>query len=761
MAIPGLGTAANAVMKITTGSGGFLVMSMTGREQLGRLPEYEVELVGELDMMGKPKPVDMHKLLGTRANVTMDVADDPRHFNAYITRMKRGERRGRYESYTATLRPWLWFLTRSRDSRVFQTMSVKDIVSKVLTEYSTDFEFRLVSAAAYPKLDYCVQYQESDFDFVSRLLEEAGIYYFFEHTERKHTMVLIDGMARHKSRPTRGAIKWANAMKYEGTAINWQSQDEVRAAKAVVADYDYLSSNTKIEGTKAAVKPASKLGTTEVFEYPADVVQNSQKPTAQTSAEAATHRATVRIEELMSLQYISTAIVNTRDLGAGMTFEVENLPHKDDDGEYLVVGADYRLEFAAHEAIEDLRSDRRKEGFLASVTVMRVSAPNFRPERRTPRPFIHGPQTAVVVGASGNEIETDKHGRIKVQFHWDRIAKKEKKAQNSSCWVRVAQPWAGKGFGYFALPRVGHEVVVSFLDGNPDRPLVTGSVYNDENPVAWKLPDHATVSGLKTRSSKEGTADTANELRFQDEKGKEHIWFHAEKEFFRHVEGDAFDLVKGNETLKVLLTRRDVVVENVYTDIGKETMTHVGTDLHLTVGGDVLHDIGGVQQLTVAKDSTVTIGANLHVDVGAETEVNVGGKAAVATGGNFDLKVDGDAVVESTGKLSLKATGDVMAEGMNIKVKGTTNIVLEATAGITLKVGGSLVNIGPAGVDIVGPMVKINSGGGGGSAGSALTAQKAAPAKAAKPKKHEPLTEDTYKDRFKDPIPTEGGGTKP
>ena len=153
MAIPGLGPAANEVMKITTSSGGFLVMSMTGREQLGRLPEYEVELVGELDMMGKPKPVDMHKLLGTRANVTMDVNDDPRHFNGYITRMKRGERRGRYESYTATLRPWLWFLTRSRDSRVFQSMSVKDIVSKVLTEYSTDFEFRLVSAAAYPKLE--------------------------------------------------------------------------------------------------------------------------------------------------------------------------------------------------------------------------------------------------------------------------------------------------------------------------------------------------------------------------------------------------------------------------------------------------------------------------------------------------------------------------------------------------------------------------------------------------------------------------------
>ena len=761
MAIPGLGPAANEVMKITTSSGGFLVMSMTGREQLGRLPEYEVELVGELDMMGKPKPVDMHKLLGTRANVTMDVNDDPRHFNGYITRMKRGERRGRYESYTATMRPWLWFLTRSRDSRVFQSMSVKDIVSKVLTEYSTDFEFRLVSAAAYPKLDYCVQYQESDFDFVSRLLEEAGIYYFFEHTERKHTMVLIDGMARHKSRPTRGAIKWANAMKYGGTAINWQSQDEARAVKAVVGDYDYLSPGTKIEGTKAAVKPASKLGPMEVFEFPADVVQNSQKPTAQTSAEAATHRATVRIEELMSLQRTSTTIVNTRDIAAGMTFEVENLPHKEDDGEYLVIGAEYRLEFAAHEAIEDLRSDRRKDGFLASLTVMSNSAPNFRAERRTPRPFIHGPQTAVVVGASGNEIETDKHGRIKVQFHWDRLAKKEKKLQNSSCWVRVAQPWAGKGFGYFALPRVGHEVVVSFLDGNPDRPLVTGSVYNDENPVAWKLPDNATVSGLKTRSSKDGTPDTANELRFEDAKGKEHIWFHAEKEFFRHVEGNAFDLVKGNETLKVMLTRRDVVVENVYTDIGKETMTNVGTDLHLTVGGDVLHDIGGVQQLTVAKDSTVTIGANLHVDVGAEAAVNVGSTVAVATGDNFDLKVTGDAVVESTGKLSLKATGDVMAEGMNVKVKGTMNIVLEATTGITLKVGGSLVNIGPAGVDIVGPMVKINSGGGGGSAGSALTAKKAAPDKAAKPKKHDPLTDNTYKDRFKDPMPTEGGGTKP
>jgi type VI secretion system secreted protein VgrG len=727
--------ATREVLKIKTSSSEFMVLSMQGHEHLGTPFVYTVELVGALDMLDEPKDVDLQELLGTRATVTMDAHDDPRYFNGYIAQMKRGERRGRYVTYTAVLRPWLWFLTRTRDSRVFQNLSVKDIVTKVLADYSTDSEWRLISASVYPKLDYCVQHDETDFNFVSRLLEEAGIYYFFDHTEDNHTMVLIDSMAKHKSRPSKAEITWANAMKSATTMLNWQHTEEARSAKALVSDRDYLAPSTKIEADARAAKPPSKVGKMEWFEHPANVVQNSQKPDAQSASSAATQKARVLMEELVSLYATATGTTNARDLGVGMTFELKGHPTDDENQHYLAVAINYRLEFGDYEAIDELKSGRPPEGAVCDLLAISMSAPNYRPERTTPRPVIHGPQTAVVVGASGNEIETDKHGRVKVQFHWDRLGKKD---ENSSCWVRVAHPWAGKGFGMVALPRVGHEVVVSFLDGNPDRPLITGSVYNGENVPPYELPKLATVSGLKTRSSKEGTADTANELRFEDAKDKEYLWFQAQKDYFRLVKKNAFDMVGENETIKVKLTRNEVIGENWYLDVGKDVMHNLGKDLHVNVAADIFYTGGATIQLKIAKDMSV----------------NVGGDAGVEVGGKTALKSSGDIAVQSgTGKLSLKAAADLLAEGMSVKIKGSTTIALESGATITLKAGASFVSIGPSGVDIVGAMVNINSGGSGGSADAAPEAKPKAPEEAKKQDDLTPAKASDYDKKFEDPIP--------
>ncbi|MGH8797761.1 MAG: type VI secretion system tip protein TssI/VgrG, partial [Caldimonas sp.] len=259
--------------KSTLGDDAFLALGMEGTEILGRLPEYWVDLAGGLDLLGKPKKIDLHDLLGTRATVSMAVdPDNPRHFNGFVTRMQRGERMGRYEGYLAQLRPWPWFMTRTINSRIFQAQSIKEILTKVLTEYSGDHDLRLIGT--YPKLDYCVQYRETDFDFVGRLMEEAGIYYFFEHAKDKHTMVLVDSMAKHKSKDSKSPIRWANALKQDGSVIDWRSYEEARTVKVTVGDYDYLAPATKIEATKTAVKAPSKLGTMEVYEHPADVVQN-------------------------------------------------------------------------------------------------------------------------------------------------------------------------------------------------------------------------------------------------------------------------------------------------------------------------------------------------------------------------------------------------------------------------------------------------------------------------------------------------------
>src|SRR5450755_1011083 len=738
MGIPGL-SAADAILTIDAKEGKFLVLGMTGHEILGQMFEYTIELAGALDMLNKPKEVKLAKLLGTRATLAME---DARYFDGYVTRAKRGEKRGRYETYTLTLQPWLWFLTRTKNSRVFQEKNVKDIVTEVLKDYSGDSDWRLgsESESVYPKLDYCVQHNETDFNFVSRLLEEFGIYYFFEHEKGSHKLVLIDSMGKHKSRGDSSDITWANAMQSDTTITSWHVQEEARSATVALSEYDYLAPSTMVEGKKGADKPPEKLGTMEWFEHPALVVQNSVKPVTQSASSAASQRATVRMEELVSLYSSATGVTNARDLGAGMTFKLTGAPNDGDNDHYLMVNAIYRLDFADHEAIDDLKESRRREGYRCDFLAMITSAPNFRSPRLTPKPVIAGPQTAVVVGKSGNEIETDKHGRIKVQFHWDRLGKKN---ENSSCWVRVAQPWAGKSYGMFTLPRIGHEVVVQFLDGDPDRPIVTGSVYNNENMVAWTMPAHATVGGIKTQSSEGGSTDNANELRFEDKKDSEYVWLQGEKDFYRIVKNDAFDYIGNNENVEVVLTRKEVIGENWFMDITKDVMHNMGKDLHLNLAGDFFFTGGATYQLKLEKDLNAKLGGDLGLDVGGKTQ----------------LKSKDDIALQSTdGKVSLKAGkdpmsgGDILAEATNVKIKAGANVVIEATAGITLKVGGSLVNIGPAGVDIVGPMVKINSGGGGGSASPALTPSPVAPTEAKKEDSITPEKQSEYDKNFDDPM---------
>jgi len=625
-------------------------------------------------------------------------------------------------------------------------------VSEVLDVYSTDYEWRLVSASLYPKLDYCIQYQESDFDFVSRLLEHFGIYYFFEHTDSKHTMVLIDAMAKHKKKPIDEPISWGNTMKYSWTAINWRVGQEARSAKTVVRDFDYLAPATKIEGEGTATGSTAKLGDSEVFEFTGKGVQNSVKDEAQAqpAADAVTQRAKMLIQELTALSETATGTTNAYDVSVGTTFKLSDHPGGSSNPmstdkfnvNYLVVSAKYRLEFADHEAVDDLKRGRKANGFLCDFVVTSMSASDFRAARRTPRPRIYGPQTATVVGASGNEIQTDKHGRIKVQFHWDRKGEND---ENSSCWVRVAQPWAGKGYGMFILPRVGHEVVVQFLDGDPDYPLVTGSVYNADNMVAWKLPDHATVGGIKTQSSKDGSADTANELRFEDKKDSEYIWLRAEKDYFRTVEHDAFDWIGNNESVKVVLTRKEVIGENWFMDITKDVMHNMGKDLHVKVAGDIFYTGGATYQLKLDKDFSAKAGGDFGFDVGGKTQ----------------LKSQADIALESsTGKLSLKAgIGDLMAEGMTIKIKGATTVAIEGGVEVSLKAGSSFIDIGPSGVSIVGPMVMINSGGAAGSAGSALSASPTAPTEAKKEDSITSAKKSDYNKTFDDPMPDADGGS--
>ena len=702
------GAAADATLSIKAKEGNYYVLSMIGHEHLGQMYEYSVELAEvpeeSLNPLSTPEPLDLAKLIGTPATVSMNMkdADDKRHFYGYVTKAKRGEKRGSYTIYTITLRPGIWFMTQSKDSRVFQEKSVKEVISEILQEYSIDAQWDITET--YPKLDYCVQYNETDFDFVHRLLEEAGIYYYFEHEEDAHKIVLKDSIASHEAYPTDDTIKWRTAMSDEPTIVAWYVQQEVRAAETIMTEFDFLAPATKNEATVKAKEPPEMLGKMDWFEHPARVVQNGVKPDSQPVDTPLKQRATVRMEELQSCYASATGTTNVRDLALGMTFDIENEANEADDGTYVMVSAIYRIDFGGPEAIEELTTSGKHEGYLCDFLCVSKKGLNYRTPRVTPRPVIAGPQTAFVVGTSGKEIETDKHGRIKIQFHWDRLGKKD---QNSSCWVRVVQPFAGKGYGMFALPRVGDEVVVQFLDGDPDRPIIIGAVYNNENLMAWKLPEQATLTGYKSRTSDGGDESKANELRFEDKKDSEYIWFHAERDFHRQVEHDAFDWVGNNESVKVTLTRKEAIGENWFVDVTEDVMHNIGKDLHVNVAGDIFYTGGATFQLMLTKD--------------------------------FNAKIDGDVSIEAAGKITLKAA----------------SIIIEGSSAVTVKVGGSLVNLAGAGVDIVGSMVKVNSGGGGAGA---------SPGKVDKAKKEDSITpakKSDYEKTFDDPLPKADGGTGP
>ena len=473
MGIPGLG--ADPILTITAKKD-FLVIRMTGHEHLGRMFEYSIELAGTLDMLGKPDFIDIHALMGTHASLKMMVDSDERYFDGYVTRMERGEKRGRYQTYTMTLRPWVWFATQTKNSMVFQGQNVKDIITTVLTPYGTDFDWRLDDESVYTSLDYCVQYAETDFDFVSRLMEEVGIYYFFEHDSEKHTMVFTDKMAKHKSRSDSSAINWANAMQSDATITDWHVQEDARSIKVTLTEYDYLAPDALVTGDKEADPPPpasagglmgavsslmgaaggaswTTLGTAEWYEHPALVVQNSATAEAQTTGStAAKQRASVRMDELMSLYSSTAGKTNARDLGTGMTFTLKGTPVDSDEQDYLMAAAFYRLDFTDIEALDDFKDASHKhEGYRCDFVAISTNAPTYRMPRLTHKPVVPGVQTALVVGATDNEVETDELGRIKIQFFWDRVGTND---EGSSCWVRVAQPWARQRLRHvLATPR--------------------------------------------------------------------------------------------------------------------------------------------------------------------------------------------------------------------------------------------------------------------------------------------------------------------
>lgn len=625
--------------------------SMNVSEGLSQLGGMTLNLLSEQSTLA---PKD---LLGKPVTVTLHMQDDAkRYFHGYVTRFGLGTPRGRYFAYQAEVRPWLWFLTRTSDCRIFQEMSVPDIVKKVFDDHASLAQVKLKLFRSYRPWVYCVQYRESDFQFVTRLLEREGIYWYFEHTDGKHELVLMDSLSAHDPLTGEDTLRYiedpSNAPPDQEYISNWSFSQEVKTGKMALTSYDFERPSTSLLVDASLTRPHDQAAL-ERYDFQGDYIQSADGK----------QFAEDQLDEVQARHHRLQGEGNAMGLEAGRTFTLAKHPRDDQNAKYLLT----RVEIKAQVAV----FDAGQSGSQYHVSFDAIpSAQQFRPPRLTPKPFVQGPQTAVVVGPGGEEIFTDKYGRVKVQFHWDRYGKKD---ETSSCWVRVSHPWAGQNFGAIHIPRIGQEVVVDFLEGDPDQPLITGRVYNAQQMPPWDLPANATQSGILTRSSKGGAYGNANAIRFEDKTGSEQVWIHAEKNQDIEVENDethwvGHDRTKTidhDETVHVKHDRTETVdhdekvtvhhdrIERVDNDetigIGRDrTMTierdkteSVVRNKSITVAGKHLESIAQTMEISVGGSLSETVGVNYSETVGAAMELTVGGALAISVGAAISEAVGG------------------------------------------------------------------------------------------------------------------------
>ncbi|MCP3144833.1 type VI secretion system Vgr family protein [Pyxidicoccus xibeiensis] len=643
-------------------SGELAVLGFEAEETLSQPYAVEVALAARPDV-----EVEEKSLLGKDARLTIMLGDGTaRFFHGIVSRMSRwdegsGPERRRYR---ATVVPRLWTLRHRKKSRIYQELTVPQIVHKVLDEAKV--EHRLALNGSYPKRDYCVQYRESDLDFVSRLLEEEGIFYFFEHGEDAHMMVLGDGASANpamQGEPQLVFRERSHMVASEEYVHELVARTEVQPGAVALRDYNFLRPSQDLGAVSEAEGGETAL---EIYDYPG----RYEEPGSGRSL------AKVRLEELRARAETVTGASYSRRVCVGHSFELAEHPDAALNRKYLPVSVRHVGHQSEALSIEQ-GSLRSREGYRNEFLCQPAEVP-FRPPRVTPRPVIPGAQTAMVVGPAGEEIHTDEHGRIKVQFHWDREGKKDDKA---SCWIRVSQAWAGPGWGALYLPRIGHEVVVEFLEGDPDRPIVTGSVYNGQNPTPIDLPGSKTQSTLRSSSSPGG--DGSNELRFEDAAGSELVYLHAQKDFNIVVENDKTQEVRGNETLLVKKDRTRTIEGNQALTVkknddstisGNQTLAVTG-NRSTTVAGNHTEAVAGDQSISVSGNQSLTVAMASAETVGLGKMLNVGGALAVTVGAAFNELVGG-LKSEQVGGAKVEVVGAKKSE----TVKGSR----------TLQVGGDL-----------------------------------------------------------------------
>lgn len=604
------------------------VSSFEGVEGLSRLFEFRFEFASDLH------DFDYEQMLGQPGWLGLEGASGTRSISGIFRSFERVGEGARLVHYAAELAPAHWILTRRTQSRIFQPhncqdMSVPGIVQKVLADAGIPSDqVRLALVGSYEPRDYVVQYRESDFDFISRLMEDEGIYYYFEHGDDTHVMVLADSPASHKALAERDAFVFRHAASLaprEEHVYRVRDRRALCTGKVVLNDFDFTRVSADLFGRAQKASDTSKI-----VDFPG---KHMTKELGQRYAD-------IRLEEHQCRRQIVEMAASIRTLTPGYRMTLGEHPVDGLNRTYLI--AEVRHRGAQGQSGQEEAGPQALTTYEAEVLALPAET-QFRPPRATPRPTVRGSQTAIVVGPENEDIYVDEFGRVKVQFLWDPDRPFNEK---SSCWVRVSQGWAGGGYGMMFLPRIGHEVIVDFLEGDPDRPIITGRVYNGDLSPIWDLPDKKHKSGIKSKSTPDG--DGASALIFHDLVGEEYVHLHSQRDLEVSAEASRVD--------------------------------DTGGDLDVTVGGDRREAVKGYHELDVGSDCDEAVGGNKVVDIKGSHGLAVGGAMVCTTGSHF--------VVQA---------GD--------------HLLIESSASVSLRCGGNFINIHPGGIDILGSVVNINSGG--------------------------------------------------
>jgi len=705
----------------TLGPDVLALTSFSGQEAISRLFHYRLEMISDNDS------IQAKDLIGTPISWSVLETDGKRAFNGVVSRLVAGPAyKGGKRTYLADVVPQMWFLTRTANCKIYQNLSALDIIKKVLQDYGvTNVSYK--TTATYNERDYCVQYRETAFNFISRLMEYEGIFYYFSQADGKHTLVLGDANSVFQDCPDSTVIYGSGGSSAYNVVHTWEHHYEYRSGVITQADHNFETPANSLIANENTVLQLKGIASYELFDYPGGymVKDNGQA------------EVKIRMEEEETAYEVISAGSNCETFYAGGKFTLKEHDVAAEQGSYVITSIQHQA--------RDTSYDKHAGGSAYENTFTCIPATvTYRPARVTPTPIVQGAQTAVVVGKAGEEIDCDEYGRVKVQFFWDRLGKSD---QDSSCWVRVSHHWAGKGWGAIFTPRIGQEVIVDFLEGDPDRPLITGRVYNADQMPPYTLPDNKTVSTIKGDSSKGGSSHGGNELCFEDKKDSELVTLHAEKDQAIKVEHDEShwvghdrtktidhdettevknnrtETVDNDESITIKGNRTEEVDKDESITIKGNRTEEVDKDESITIKGNRTEEVDKDESITikgqrtenVTKDESITISGGRTIKITKDDTLNVTGGQTISIGKALSITAT-EKITLTTGQSSITMSNDgtISIQGMKISIQGTQSVEisgmnLKSTADVSNKIAGTMVNLEANGINTIkGALVKVN-----------------------------------------------------